>query len=242
MKETMPATRLKPIVKTAATQLCSMAYGLAHRSEESRYCILPGYRHRDQASYFDDTGNADQWQREVYAYAADVMRTERLTTVYDIGCGSAFKLVNYLGEFKTVGFDVGQTVQHLRRKYPARQWEVCDFSRSASYAAPDLVICADVIEHVPDPDELVAFIEGLQPKFVVLSTPDRNLVYHPLDRQIFGPPANQTHLREWNSREFKRYVSKTFHIVHHRISNREQATQMVFCSPISGRAKIGALA
>lgn len=91
----------------------------------------------------------------------------------------------------------------------------------------DLVVCADVIEHVADPDALMRFIARVAKDRVVISTPDRDLVYAGRTRYRFGPPANPAHVREWNMDEFNRYVARFLQVEKHVISNREQATQMI---------------
>ncbi len=192
------------------------------------YCIDSAYRARDHVRYFDDTVNTDGWQREVYEYAQNVMRDRQFTSVYDIGCGSAYKLLKYMGQYDTCGFDVLETVNYLRQAYPQRRWAECRLS-DRGLRAPDLVVCSDVIEHVLDPDELVAFIKGLHAKLIIFSTPDRDLVYPPGDPYRAGPPRNETHVREWNLREFNRYIARSFPIVHHLITNAAQATQMTLC-------------
>ena len=83
---------------------------------------------------------------------------------------------------------------------------------------------SDVIEHVLDPDSLLDFIESCKPKFIVFSTPDRDLI---CGHDHFGPPSNACHVREWNFLEFKQYISNRFEIIEHKITNVEQSTQMV---------------
>ena len=207
------------------------AYFARYRTAKSRYDIVPGYRHRAEPSYCNATATKDDWQSEVYAYAAAAMDREGLCSVFDIGCGSAFKLVQFLGDRQTIGFDVSETVRFLRERYPDRRWEVSDFSAADHYPPPDLVVCSDVVEHVSDPDALMAFITALCPRRVVLSTPDRNLVYPPGSRFLLGPPQNPTHLREWTFAEFARYAARHLDILEHVITNRAQATQMVYGSP-----------
>ena len=50
-----------------------------------------------------------------------------------------------------------------------------DFSQNDVPKA-DLVIASDVVEHLVDPDEMLQFISRIGPKFVVISTPDRDLL------------------------------------------------------------------
>ncbi len=217
------------IITGAVGRTANAIYGATHAGVPRRYCIVAGYRHRNEPEFFDDTQNTENWQREVYLYAQKLMTGHGLKRVYDVGCGSGYKLIHYLGEFDTVGFDLPATVGFLRRKYPDRHWEVGDFN--GSVRAPDLVVCSDVIEHLPDPDALMAFLVRMNAPHIVLSTPTRRLLYRRSSSFQFGPPANPSHCREWNFDEFAEYVSGHFSIVDHRITNREQGTQMVYCVP-----------
>jgi len=206
------------------------SYGWRHRKDASLYCMIPGYRHRIQESYFDDTIHTDEWQKEVYQYAAARMRSEGMQFVHDIGCGSGYKLVHYLGQYKTIGYDLEPTVSFLKSTYADRVWRV------AGSAVPkdepvELVICADVIEHVRDPDDLLIFLSALGARYVIISTPDRDLLYAKGRSERYGPPANPSHMREWNRREFRRYIGETFDIIEHTVTNRVQGTQMVLCKP-----------
>lgn len=142
------------------------------------------------------------------------------------GCGSAYKLITYLGEFDSVGFDVPETVDFLNKKYPDRKWLSVPFS-DRSHPPADLVICSDVIEHVLNPDELMNFGTALSRKWVVLSTPDRDLVYPAQSWRHFGPPKNRCHIREWSKSEFADYVGGFIDVVEHTITDRAQATQMI---------------
>ena len=51
--------------------------------------------------------------------AALETNSERKLTVIDIGCGSGWKLVNYLSkEFETIGIETEPAISFLREKYP----------------------------------------------------------------------------------------------------------------------------
>ena len=224
----------QPVKAIADVSLGTVAWASAcaraNQGEPSRYGIFAGYIHRAEPAYFDDTGFADEWQREVYEFAAELMLREKLASVADVGCGSGYKLVHYLGQYDTIGYDVEQTVAFLLRTYPDRKWQSVPLSERG-LPSPDLVICSDVIEHVPDPDALLDFIIGLKSRFVILSTPDRDCLYRVGSRHHFGPPTNPTHLREWSFGELGAYVGAKLDILDHRITNRAQCTQMVFCKP-----------
>ena len=118
------------------------------------------------------------------------MKKHGLESVLDVGCGSAYKLVTYLGEYERTGLELPDTVHVLRERYPDRDWGLSDFAVRHGLSA-DVVICADVIEHLVDPDELMLFLQGISFSYLVLSTPDRNLVYWPWQKGYWGPPETR---------------------------------------------------
>jgi hypothetical protein len=197
---------------------------------QERYCIKRLYFPRRAYRHFDDTGLKDEWQLEVYLFALGLMKKHGLKTVLDIGCGSAYKLLTYLGEYETTGLEMPKTHAWLVDQYPARKWLVSDFSAGKGLAA-DVIICADVIEHLVDPDQLVNFISEISFKYLVISTPNRDLLYRPWNIGYWGPPYNWSHMREWAYGEFREYLSQRFRVVDHRIPNFAQATQMIICMP-----------
>ncbi len=200
---------------------------LSRFSTRRRYKIVRGYFHRTRHRYFDDTRYTDEFQNEVYALARDYCESHRCRTILDIGCGSGFKLMKYFSAYDTIGIDVPRTVSFLREKYPSRLWLSSDEITSVQKSI-DMVVCADVIEHVPDPDHLLKTILSFSPKTVIISTPDRKL------RDLsdyFGPPGNSTHLREWTFHEFAEYLAEYFEIIRHEISNYAECTQVVVCKP-----------
>jgi SAM-dependent methyltransferase len=197
-------------------------------SWKSKYGLTTGYRNRKKAEYFDDTINKDEWQKEVYIEASKLMQSAKLRKVYDIGCGSGYKLVHFLQEYDTVGFDLEATLTYLRKTYADRAWQSVSFD-DRTIPPADLVVCADVIEHVEDPDALLDFLSHITGQYLVISTPERDLVYPQGHRCLRGPPANRSHIREWSFTEFGKYVASKFDIVQHRVTNVQQATQMVVC-------------
>ncbi len=220
----MEITSVKRTIKDLAL------HGIAHAMEllgaESKYCIRGAYQHRSAYCYFDDTQFSDEYQKEVYLRAAAIVQNDGCRSVYDVGCGSGYKLVNYLGAYETLGFDVPETVAFLRRKYPDRRWTSVSFS-DRRYLPADVVICSDVIEHVLDPDELMQFLLSVSRKWLVLSTPDRLREYPTFSRFQLGPPHTEHHIREWAFGEFSQYVRQFVDIHEHFHPNPAHATQMI---------------
>lgn len=196
-------------------------------SPSTAFGIKAGYRHRLENHFFDDSDNEDEWQCEVYEAAAKEARKIGARTVFDVGCGSGYKLVKHFAGIRTVGFDLEPTVTFLRQKYPDHEWRLSDFDETIEEPA-DIVICADVIEHVCDPDRLLDFLSRLNFRKLFLSTPERERVYG-FDHS--GPPRNKAHCREWTMEELKHYVGNWFDLESHAISNEAQATQLIVCQP-----------
>jgi SAM-dependent methyltransferase len=195
---------------------------------KSSYEIAPGYYHRAAGMYFDDTNSTDGWQKEVYEAARDIMRANKLCTIYDVGCGSAHKLIHILGEYDTIGIDLPETLDVVIARYPDRKWLSTSFD-NVNLPKVDLVMCCDVIEHVDDPDALMRFIVNCAKDWIVISTPDRDLLsrYRRINKFYYGPPSNPSHIREWTMPEFGRYVGRFVQIERHAIINRLQGTQMI---------------
>jgi SAM-dependent methyltransferase len=195
-----------------------------------RYGIAAGYRHRKSATECDPHDIGEEWQREVYVAARSLMRERGLRTVCDVGCGSGFKLAEILGEFETVGLDLPQTIEKVRKRYPDRTWISGSFDELHG-SKFDLVICADVVEHVADPVALMHMLVATASQAVVVSTPDRDRLYSRGDSWRFGPPRNPSHLREWTMAEFRAFVDPYLSVERHEITNAEHGTQMVIGRP-----------
>ena len=212
--------------REAAARVEERAEGLRDRQAEEnrRYHMAEGYASRAAAQAHDDTTFKDEWQDEIYALARKLVDAHGLTSVFDIGCGSGFKLVKYFASSATVGAEVSPTYEFLLHRYPDRRWIRSDFSVPFEEKV-DLVIAADVVEHLHDPDALMRFIAAIDCRFVILSTTDRDLL-----GGGHGPPRNPCHVREWTSGEFRSYVASHFPILEHGISNPQQAAQVVICA------------
>lgn len=187
------------------------------------YCIKDGYKPRNFIKHFDDTRNTDKYQRGVYEYALKVCNLFQYRRVIDFGCGSGYKLVHFFDKYDTLGIDLDVTVKWLREKYPDRAWATLEECGEEDLAC-DMLICADVIEHVLDPDLFCAELRKIQFRRAIISTPERDLYAGP---EHMGPPSNSHHVREWNGREFCAYMSTQFRVVHHGLSGHHDQMVLV---------------
>jgi SAM-dependent methyltransferase len=174
---------------------------------EARLFLPAGYRARLEPSYFEDAGRLGiVHQPDVYPYAAVLADRMAASWLIDIGCGRARKLLPFRDRFRLFGVDYGENIRWCREEHPEHRWLERDLTSPGVLPIPEhiasdaVVICSDVIEHLPDPLPLVRNLANLAERCraVVVSTPDRVLVH---GRDHRGPPDNPAHVREWSLSE-----------------------------------------
>lgn len=165
------------------------------------------------------------WQPDTYHSAKKYTAGSGIKRVVDIGCGSALKLKSLFSEsdLEVVAVDFAGSLIAAKENYPTATHVECDLTSWNEVLAvaerfrdgvPTVIVCADVIEHIPDPRPLLAFIRLLLAGSVdnrcFLSTPDRSrLGYHTL----LSRPANPAHIREWTNGELRNLLMASgFHV------------------------------
>jgi len=176
-----------------------------------------GYIERLEPTYHDDQVSDDDdvvHQPEAYDVVAYLLGATGRGTVIDIGCGSGRKLRN-LAARRAVGVDYGPNIAFCRTNYPhAAEWIEADLSHPsartiANEAGSDaIVICSDVVEHMPDPTQLLRLLEDCYRRgaIVITTTPDRARVR---GTEHAGPPPNEAHVREWELNEYSSVIADT---------------------------------
>ena len=209
-----------------ATSLMKQIQDEQNAGTRDKFFLKTSYNARLDNNHFEDIMNTDAYQKEVYLAALLIMQrlvspqtpSKRKGLVADIGTGSGYKLVRYIApEFDTVGFETEPAISFLRKTYPDNEWvdsgepeEALPTSWNPSGRELDLCICADVIEHIRDPDNLLQFLLSLKCKVYVISTPKRDV----LKNADSGPPNNPHHVPVWTFHEFQLYLhSKGFRVV-----------------------------
>ncbi len=199
-------------------------------STEFAFGIRKGYRHRLDNAYFNaQAQSSEDWQVEVYEYALRKAREVAANVILDMGCGSGYKLRKYFSEFKIVGIDVPETVRKLQAVSGSSTSEIWGTFEEVlrMNISPDIVISADAIEHVPNPDLFMRQLSELDCRHFIISTPERNLLYG-FDHG--GPPNNNAHCREWTQSEFSSYVGQWFDVVESMVCNKQQCTQLIYAT------------
>ena len=184
------------------------------------YFIKDGYRlNLTPISYLPTEENAEIYQYDVYLSAKQIIERFHLSSVLDIGCGYGTKLVTVIHPIcgDITGIDVEVAIKVCTNKYGFGNWYVDNIEnpKLGLNKKFDLIIAADVIEHLVNPDALIEYIKRFlhDETFIIISTPERDLVRGKGD---LGAPQNPAHVREWNRYEFRKYLEfRGFSVISH---------------------------
>jgi 2-polyprenyl-3-methyl-5-hydroxy-6-metoxy-1,4-benzoquinol methylase len=179
------------------------------------YGIKDGYRENPGPVYFLDDVTATRrivFQPDVYRLAELVTRQrydEYEITVVDVGCGQADKLEALKDRqrgWAYVGIDYGANIAACRQRYQWATWIEADLEEPLDLTVhwETTVICSDVLEHLVNPNTLLASLRKSEAGKFVFSTPERD-VQHGYDHT--GPSPNLCHVREWNAAEFHQLLT-----------------------------------
>ena len=196
----------------AAAAWLRKAFFLMQGKHKDNYGIKAAYLPRRKTRTFDDSKNRDHFQDAVYQTAKGFLTGLGLHGVLDVGCGSGYKLLKYFSEESTLGLELPAQLALLQQKYPHRDWAVSDFDH-VPQGEYGLALAVDVIEHLEDPDSLLTFLQRVNSKYILLSTPERSR----LGLLARYRPKNPYHLREWDQAEFLAYVGRYFDILESRV-------------------------
>lgn len=197
------------------------------------FCLPAGYKQqsgnftldtaRSNEPYWNDWRLSEngRFQHYVYRWAARLISRAQFTRVLDVGCGPAMKLQSLimpaLEEACTrashgstpllVGIDQASAVAVAQASCPKGKFLVADLeSPDVNFDHQfDLIICADVIEHLVNPDAILSLMRAnVAPGGrILLSTPDRERE-RGRDCMASNKPE---HVREWSRAEFQRYLT-----------------------------------
>jgi len=166
--------------------------------------------HRDGEPYWAPWRLAEsgRFQHYVYMWAASMVRRGRLASVLDVGCGPGTKLGRWISPLCSdiTCLDQQTALEVVKQRVPRAATVECDLEWPPETLGRtfDLIICADVLEHLLDPDPVMELIRASSHAStrILLSTPER--------RRERGRACmrsdNPEHVREWADDEFAMYV------------------------------------
>ncbi|PZU05732.1 MAG: hypothetical protein DI606_19175 [Sphingobium sp.] len=162
-------------------------------------------------TYYDDTAIHDDgvlFQPEIMPLAELLLAGTSRKRLVDVGTGNGSKLAGAMAQYK-LGIDYGSNLDHCRSEHGnAAEWFECDLGQAIpqhlleTIGSDDVLVCSDVIEHLPDPRPLLDFLRSAYARgaLVITSTPERILVR---GSDHMGPPPNPAHVREWSLPEYR---------------------------------------
>ncbi len=163
---------------------------------------------------------AMDYQYDVYDTARELADRHSIVSVADFGCGIGAKLDHFFGHLHPTAFDQATVGAFVAEHYPRLRFCSIDLAGPTTPSERfELTICADVLEHLHDPDPAMELIRQTTSRFAVISTPERELT------RGSGCMActKREHVREWSEPEFRKYVeSRGFRIVEHRLVPKER--------------------
>jgi SAM-dependent methyltransferase len=191
------------------------------------FCLPAGYRQQAAALTHDDAVMVDErgsvvvywneerirasarYQRHVYAWAARLVGERGFRSVLDVGCGPCVKLTELVVPVcaDVEGIDQASAIaaaKKLGTRAALREIDLENCERTAAWRTFDLIVCADVVEHLLDPDPMLRLLRrlGHERTMILISTPDRARL------RGRGCMASEKpeHVREWAEAEFVTFL------------------------------------
>ena len=151
------------------------------------------------------------FQAHVYRRLANLIAETNAKSMIDVGCGPATKLRTIANQFKSLeihGMDLKPAIDWCNENRDFGHWIAHDIqlpTRPDTIPQADLVVCADVLEHLDGPEKTVELLRSLLKPggLAIISTPDRD--------RVMGTgattPSSSAHVREWNFNEFSQFLT-----------------------------------
>jgi 2-polyprenyl-3-methyl-5-hydroxy-6-metoxy-1,4-benzoquinol methylase len=153
----------------------------------------------------------------------DLVRATGAREVHEVGCGEGHLSVLLAKEgLKIRGSDFSKQVvaqaqhnaQTVRLEIPFAATSIYDLS--PPMAAAELIVCCEVLEHLPDPERALDILTTLARPHLIVSVP-REPVWRLLNMgrgKYLGQLGNTPgHLNHWSRRSFLRFLRRRLEIV-----------------------------
>jgi SAM-dependent methyltransferase len=143
--------------------------------------------------------------------------------VHEVGCGEGYLSLMLAAEGLSVrGSDLSpEVVSEARRRAAARgldlSFQVADlYKLEPRRDAAELVLCCEVLEHLPDPARALRILAGLARRYLIVSVPREplwrvlNLVRGRYRRELGNTPG---HLQHWSTPAFLALLQEHVEVV-----------------------------
>lgn len=125
-------------------------------------------------SKWDDMKKYGPMSRHIRRNIKRLIRPLAFESVLDVGCGQGSFLQELRAEFpriKPYGTDISPSAVELaRRKVPDGAFWVLDATKEHLPERFDLIVCSEVLEHIPDDQGALQHIAAMAGKYLVIST------------------------------------------------------------------------
>jgi SAM-dependent methyltransferase len=138
--------------------------------------------------------DALKWQAPVYEVATELADEGKIASVLDLGCGNPIKLKN-LGLMDVTGIDYPNKIADITRRGVEGRWIGQDLNHHFNlHKKFDLIIAADVIEHLNSVTEFFKVVDThlADGGTLLISTPDKRTTGE----------SNILHVQEFDGNEF----------------------------------------
>lgn len=132
-----------------------------------------------------------------YLWAMNIARGK---DVVDLGCGEGYGtfLLSWTAS-SAQGFDISENaIKHAQQRYVGASYETADICDGERLPSASLAVCFEVLEHLRDPDALLAAAAQRYPRLLI-SFPN------PL---VGGSHINPHHLNDWPVSRLKRQLRR----------------------------------
>jgi 2-polyprenyl-3-methyl-5-hydroxy-6-metoxy-1,4-benzoquinol methylase len=199
------------------------------------YDNVPG-NHYDKYA----TGNpiARALMRGFFSAFDDVVAASGAKSAYEIGCGEGHLSLRMMQRGLEVnGSDLEESVVSQANDLAQKNGFGAAFSVRDMYTLTpdevraDLIVCCEVLEHLPDPEAALSVLAALSPAHIVLSVP-REPVWRVLNvmrgKYVSNLGNTPGHIQHWSKSRFVDFVSRRFDVTEVR---SPFPWTMVLCKP-----------
>jgi len=169
------------------------------------------------------------YQREVYKFAGELIQKYDLNSYLDIGCGYPSKIEEFIYPHTKdiTGLDLPEVIDQTK-EVRFGTWKIADLEKGFNLERKfDLIVSADVIEHLHNPIKLLDSIKShcTDETYIIISTPDGNTTI----KEENGGPANGFHVQEWGTEEFVKFlITNGFEVLERKSSIEDSNPNAIY--------------